>query len=151
MRESEIRQAIEEQNLMRESHLGMERDALADVVCEDGFATIVTGVRRSGKSTLLNQWASHRRDSVVSVHFDDIRLCAFENSDFSILDSILRADGIQTLILDEVQDVAGWERFASRADRIPSGACRQPCFAKPAEGRNAREFGGNDAGVFRLP
>ena len=48
MKASDIRQAIEEQRKLRHGRTGMERDALRDIVCEDGFATIVTGVRRCG-------------------------------------------------------------------------------------------------------
>ena len=88
MKASEIRKVVEEQCEERGRHLGMPRDALGDVFCEEGFATIVTGVRRCGKSTLLNQWADSREGKIVSVHFDDLRLAAFETSDFSLLDGV---------------------------------------------------------------
>ena len=98
---------------MRKKRLGMKRDALGKVACEDGFATIVTGVRRSGKSTLLNQWAERCREKVATVHFDDLRLSAFTTSDFAVLDSVVREMGAKTLILDEVQDIPEWERFVA--------------------------------------
>ena len=113
MKASEIREAIEIQAQDRGRHLGMPRDALPGVVCEDGFATIVTGVRRSGKSTLLNQWAEARKERVVSVHFDDLRLSAFATSDFTILDAVVREMGADTLVLDEVQDIPAWERYVA--------------------------------------
>ena len=113
MKASEIKFAVEEQTASRRERIGMIRDALPDLVCEDGFATIVTGVRRSGKSTLLNQWAEKRKDFAASVHFDDLRLSAFSTSDFALLDSVLRDMGAKTVILDEVQDVPGWERFVA--------------------------------------
>ncbi len=86
MKASEIKQVVENQQKMRRDYVGMERDALRELVCEDGFAAIVTGVRRSGKSTLLNQWAESRRERVVSVHFDDLRLSSFSTSDFAVLE-----------------------------------------------------------------
>lgn len=113
MKASEIKSVMEEQAKMRKERLGMRRDALGDVVCEDGFATIVTGVRRSGKSTLLNQWAEGRREKVATVHFDDLRLSAFTTSDFQVLDSVVREMRANTLILDEVQDIPEWERFVT--------------------------------------
>ncbi len=113
MKASEIKQVVEDQEKMRRDHVGMERDALRGLVCEDGFATIVTGVRRSGKSTLLNQWAESRRERVVSVHFDDLRLSSFSTSDFAVLDSVVRETGARTMILDEVQDIPEWERFVA--------------------------------------
>ncbi len=113
MKASEIRKVVEEQCEERGRHLGMPRDALGNVFCEEGFATIVTGVRRCGKSTLLNQWADSREGKIVSVHFDDLRLAAFETSDFSLLDGVARELGADTLILDEVQDIPEWERFVT--------------------------------------
>lgn len=121
MKASEIREAIEIQAQDRKRHLGMPRDVLPEVVCEEGFATIVTGVRRSGKSTLLNQWAAARTDRVVSVHFDDLRLSAFETSDFGVLDAVVREMGADTLVLDEVQDIPAWERYV--AGNLDAGRC----------------------------
>ena len=113
MKASEIRTIIELQAQDRKQHLGMPRDALQGMVCEEGFATIVTGVRRCGKSTLLNQWAEAQKERVVSVHFDDLRLSAFGTDDFSVLDTVVREMGAATLVLDEVQDIPAWERFVA--------------------------------------
>ena len=113
MKASEIKLVVEEQARLRKAHLGMKRDALCKIVCEDGFATIVTGVRRSGKSTLLNQWAEGRKEKVASVHFDDLRMSAFSTSDFTVLDAVVREMGAATLILDEVQDIPEWECFVT--------------------------------------
>lgn len=113
MKASEIRQVIEDMDKGRGKRLGMSRDALGNVVCEEGFATIVTGVRRSGKSTLLNQWAEGRGERVASVHFDDLRLSAFSTADFAVLDTVVRAMEANTIVLDEVQDIPEWERFVT--------------------------------------
>ena len=113
MKASDIRQAIEEQRKLRRGRTGMERDALRDIVCEDGFATIVTGVRRCGKSTLLGQWAEKSRARTACVNFDDLRMSAFETSDFAVLDSVVCGLGADTLVLDEVQDIPEWERFVT--------------------------------------
>ena len=113
MKASELRQVIEDRVDLRAKRLGMSRDALENVVCEDGFATIVTGVRRAGKSTLLDQWAESRKECVASVHFDDLRMSTFSTSDFTVLDSVVREMGANTLVLDEVQDILEWERFVT--------------------------------------
>ena len=113
MKASELRQIIEDRGNLRANRLGMSRDALANIVCEDGFATIVTGVRRSGKSTLLDQWAEGRKERVASVHFDDLRMSAFSTSDFPVLDLVVREMGATALVLDEVQDILEWERFVT--------------------------------------
>ncbi len=113
MKQTEIRFALEEQSAQRDSALGMRRDALAQIPVERDFATILTGVRRSGKSTLLNQWAHEAREKTVSVMFDDIRLANFEFNDFKALDHVLDELGARNVILDEIQEVAGWERYVA--------------------------------------
>ena len=113
MKQTEIRFALEEQSAQRDSALGMRRDALAQIPVERDFATILTGVRRSGKSTLLNQWAHEAREKTVSVMFDDIRLANFEFNDFKALDLVLDELGARNVILDEIQEVAGWERYVA--------------------------------------
>lgn len=113
MKQTEIRFALEEQAAQRDSALGMRRDALAQIPVERDFATILTGVRRSGKSTLLNQWAHEAHEKTVSVMFDDIRLANFEFNDFKALDLVLDELGARNVILDEIQEVAGWERYVA--------------------------------------
>ena len=113
MKQTEIRFALEEQAAQRDVSLGMRRDALAQIPVERDFATILTGVRRSGKSTLLNQWAHEAHEKTVSVMFDDIRLANFEFSDFKALDAALDDLNVRNVILDEVQEVTGWERYVA--------------------------------------
>ena len=85
MKVSSICQAIDEQAAERKRRLGMPRDVLPQLPSVRNFATVVTGVRRSGKSTLLDQWTSENGGNVVSVHFDDLRLASFSADDFLLL------------------------------------------------------------------
>ena len=85
MTKSEIESAIDEQALESALDLGMERDALERLPMQRKFATIVSGVRRCGKSTLLKQWAGHSSLKVLRVVFDDLRLMAFTPQDFVLL------------------------------------------------------------------
>ena len=111
MKVSSICQAIDEQAAERKRRLGMPRDVLPQLPSVRNFATVVTGVRRSGKSTLLDQWTSKRGGNVVSVHFDDLRLASFSSNDFLLLYEIAKERKVDTLVLDEVQDIVGWEKF----------------------------------------
>ena len=111
MKVSSICQAIDEQAAERKRRLGMPRDVLPQLPSVRNFATVVTGVRRSGKSTLLDQWTSENGGNVVSVHFDDLRLASFSSNDFLLLYEIAKERKVDTLVLDEVQDIAGWEKF----------------------------------------
>lgn len=111
MKVSSICQAIDEQAAERRRRLGMPRDVLPQLPSVRNFATVVTGVRRSGKSTLLDQWTSENGGNVVSVHFDDLRLASFSSNDFLLLYEIAKERKVDTLVLDEVQDIVGWEKF----------------------------------------
>ena len=90
MKISSICQAIDEQAAERKRRLGMPRDVLPQLPSVRNFATVVTGVRRSGKSTLLDQWTSENGGNVVSVHFDDLRLASFSAGDFLLLYEIAK-------------------------------------------------------------
>jgi predicted AAA+ superfamily ATPase len=60
---------------------------------------------------LLDQWTSKNGGNVISLHFDDLRLASFSPEDFLLLYEIVKERKANTLVLDEVQDIAGWEKF----------------------------------------
>ena len=113
MTKSEIETAIDEQAAEAGLDLGMRRDAFHDLPCEKKFATILTGVRRCGKSTLLAQWAHDSGMRVLSVLFDDLRLMDFSPADFTLLGKIIAERKPQAVTLDEIQDIEGWELFVN--------------------------------------
>ena len=119
MLKQEIEAAIRAQAEEADALTGVLREALPDLPVERNFATIVTGVRRCGKSTLLVQWAKQTRLRVVRVLFDDLRLMDFTADDFALLGKILIEHKAQAVVLDEVQDIPGWERFV--AGLLPKG------------------------------
>lgn len=90
---------------------GVPRAIDHTAIAEEGFATIITGVRRCGKSTLLRQLAGENRANCFFLNFEDIRLSAFEPDDFVRLDQIVREAQTTRLFFDEVQVVDGWERY----------------------------------------
>ncbi len=77
--------------------------------------SIISGVRRSGKSTLLKQ-ISQNYSSFHYFNFEDERLLDFDKNDFnSLLEVLLELNGEQKIFLfDEIQYVKGWEKFISR-------------------------------------
>jgi len=137
MKKSALCTVIDEQSADRSQRLGLSRDVLGDIPALEGFATIVTGVRRAGKSTVLDQWIDKSQETVLSVHFDDLGLSTFTTEDFAHLFEIAKDRGVRTLVLDEVQDVDGWERFVT--------GCLNKRFKVLVTGSNAkllsREFG----------
>ncbi|MFH0856346.1 MAG: ATP-binding protein [bacterium] len=76
--------------------------------------TIISGVRRCGKSTLLLQFSKHF-DKFYYFNFDDERLIDFDVSDFeNLMLAFKKMYEGKVIFLDEIQNIAGWERFARR-------------------------------------
>lgn len=115
IRQEEIALVIDSQ---RESFLkqdcGFIRDALMNIPIADSFATIITGIRRCGKSTLLLQLLRRDYLEAVYLNFDDIRLSGFETGDLIRLHKEVEKRGVSVLFFDEIQIVAGWERYINQ-------------------------------------
>ncbi|MCL1943590.1 MAG: ATP-binding protein [Candidatus Azobacteroides sp.] len=75
------------------------------------FATIVSGIRRCGKSTLLFQMLREKYPQAVYINFDDPRLVDFELSDTGKLDELIAESRSNVLMFDEIQIIKGWERY----------------------------------------
>ncbi|WP_314748955.1 ATP-binding protein [Tannerella forsythia] len=80
------------------------------------LAQIVTGVRRSGKSTLCEKFIRQQGVEFAYANFDDDRLTGLETGDFDrVLDALYQIYGdFKYLFLDEVQNIKGWQLFANR-------------------------------------
>jgi hypothetical protein len=79
----------------------------------------ILGVRRSGKSIFALLLAKEINENFGYINFDDERLIGAKTED---LDKILQAfyelyGDIKLVIIDEPQNVAGWELFANRLRR----------------------------------
>lgn len=87
---------------------------------ESGFTdqeiTVISGVRRCGKSTLLHEIRANNTEKDYYFNFDDERLIHFTADDFQLLYEVfIELFGKQTTFyFDEIQNVAGWERFVRR-------------------------------------
>lgn len=106
------------QNFLQQD-LGVERRQLAEVkgIAKLPHAVIISGLRRVGKSTLLAQLAHHLgEDTFYYVNFEDDRFLSFRAEDANDLyQALLELFGERkTFILDEIQNVPGWEHFVRR-------------------------------------
>lgn len=77
------------------------------------FIIIISGVRRCGKSTVLQEI---RSDDCYYANFDDERLINFSVDDFQMLyELLIELFGKKnTFIFDEIQNIKGWERYVRR-------------------------------------
>jgi len=109
----EISQIIADQQM-----LGFEPGDLPRL--ESGFTdqeiTVISGVRRCGKSTLLHEIRANNAEKDYYFNFDDERLIHFTVDDFQLLYEVfIELFGKQnTFYFDEIQNVVGWERFVRR-------------------------------------
>ena len=90
------------------------REKLAEVPDLDSFATLVTGIRRCGKSTLLQQLVRQKYNNAFFLNFEDIRLAGFDVSDFSRLYDEIVKRKIPVLLFDEPQITNKWEIFVNQ-------------------------------------
>jgi len=109
---NEIKKICELQRIMAENAgTGVTRSLLADFKINDGFACILTGIRRCGKSTFLYQLLALKYQNAFYLNFDDNRLYGFDHTDFSRLDELITESGCCLLFFDELQEINGWERY----------------------------------------
>jgi len=104
-----------ERNLV--SHL-IDRDKLLEIenAFDTPFIQIVSGIRRCGKSIIIQQIRQINKDKNYFINFDDNRLYNFEIDDFEKLnEAFLELFGEEnTYYFDEIQNIAGWERYVRR-------------------------------------
>ncbi len=85
-------------------------------IAEDSEVVVLSGVRRCGKSTLLQEIRSTQNESDYFFNFDDERVLNFTVNDFQILTELfIELFGMQnTYYFDEIQNIEGWERYIRR-------------------------------------
>lgn len=89
----------------------LPRETLSRIPIADNFATIITGVRRCGKSTILLQLLNQKYKKSFYCNFEDIRLVSFDTSDFVRLHAEIKKREVDVLFFDEIQLVKGWDVF----------------------------------------
>jgi hypothetical protein len=113
-----------DRELIKDVLLYQDRQTVEDIVersmmerlkdlLETPFVIIISGVRRCGKSTLLK---ALKDESSFYVNFDDERFIGFTWKDLAPLhDLLIELFGDRKIfLLDEIQNIEGWERFVRR-------------------------------------
>ncbi|HEV2403531.1 MAG TPA: ATP-binding protein [Candidatus Saccharimonadales bacterium] len=103
----------------RTKDTGTEREILADLekTVKSPLVTVISGLRRVGKSTLLAQIAhKYLSEDFYFINFEDERLLNFRTQDFDLLhETLISLYGERrTFLFDEIQNIPEWERFVRR-------------------------------------
>ncbi len=115
----QLRDIVEEQYLSLQKKPNFVKRGNFDMVKSSmklPHAVILTGIRRSGKSTLLKQLMDEYKSASIYFSFEDERLFQFKAEDFSKLHEVLIEfyGNHKVLFFDEIQNIEGWERFVRR-------------------------------------
>ncbi|MDO8498603.1 MAG: ATP-binding protein [bacterium] len=114
---------IEQREEILHKDLGIERNKLAEIASYKNtpFPVVISGLRRAGKSTLLAQLAHqfYPDNNYFYVNFEDERFLSFTVADFTKLHELLIElfGNQQVFLMDEVQNIKGWESFVNRMIR----------------------------------
>ncbi len=110
---------LEQHQAFWQRDTGIERTQLAEIerAAQLPHAVIISGLRRVGKSTLLAQLA-HRLGEAqfYYIDFEDDRFLGFQANDANDLYLVLLElfGDRKVFVIDEVQNIPGWEHFVRR-------------------------------------
>ena len=111
---------IKQRETILNKKFGVERTLLKEIESKIKLPHVVvlTGLRRSGKSTLLRQLIkrNYKDEDFYYINFEDERLFNFPASEFNRLyESLISLYGKKkTFFLDEIQNVTNFETFVRR-------------------------------------
>ena len=103
---------LSQREFLNKSEIGTPRETRKEIGILDSFALIITGVRRCGKSTFLNQLMKKQKKAYY-LNLEDPRLEGFELTDFNKIENIFKElygeSGVY--FFDEIQNIPKWEKF----------------------------------------
>ena len=110
-----IKLAVIEQRKIFEKKMEIIKRNIPSDFLETRKISVISGIRRSGKSTLLKEIAQNFK-SYHYLNFEDERFLDFTFRDFNgLYEVFLELYGEQRVFLfDEIQNIFGWEKFARR-------------------------------------
>ena len=118
MQREQLRQVILDQQALStpENYIHRAVEEKLEPLMGTPQIVVITGIRRCGKSTVLQILRKRFSESNYYLNFDDERLTQFTVEDFQILlELFIELYGEQkAFYFDEIQNISGWERFVRR-------------------------------------
>lgn len=107
---------LEQQEILHAPNKRYVQRNIADEWLQTSEILIISGIRRCGKSVLMQQIRDRLVEKDFFFNFDDERLANFKLDDFQKLqECFVELFGEQhTYYFDEIQNIEGWERFVRR-------------------------------------
>lgn len=107
---------LEQQDVLQAQNKRYVQRYIADEWLTTTEILIISGIRRCGKSVLVQQIRDRLEEKDFYFNFDDSRLASFKLEDFQKLqECFVELFGEQhTYYFDEIQNIEGWERFVRR-------------------------------------
>ena len=110
---------VEQRDFILKKEYGVERECLVNIAkqVKSSHVVAISGLRRSGKSTLLKQiMQKYYQNDGYYLNFEDERLLEFTASDFNFLFEILIElyGEKKVFFFDEIQNIPKWELFVRR-------------------------------------
>lgn len=103
---------LSQKNTLEKLDPGNLREKEKELKIDESFALVITGVRRCGKSTLLNHLLLKQKKGYY-LNLEDPRLDNFELADFNKVEVLMKElygkNGIY--FFDEIQNISKWEKF----------------------------------------
>ena len=100
---------------------GVTREQKSDITIIQDFITIITGIRRCGKSTLMLQMIKKLGNDYAYFNFEDPRIVGFETHDFEKLEKVLGDK--KFYFFDEIQNIENWEIFIRKLHDRKKAIC----------------------------
>jgi len=112
-----LEQKQEIEQILDKSFVKREKEDILKKSLNDDLIKVVTGVRRSGKSSLVHRVLINKKYGYLN--FDDERLRNIGTEELNlILEGFHEIEkDLKILFFDEIQNIEGWELFVSRLRR----------------------------------
>lgn len=107
---------LEQQEILHAPNKRYVQRYIADEWLQTSEILIISGIRRCGKSVLMQQIRDRLVEKDFFFNFDDERLANFKLDDFQKLQEcfVELFSEQHTYYFDEIQNIEGWERFVRR-------------------------------------